>query len=379
MINSEVFYRTLRDRGIDFFTGVPDSLLKDFCAFITDHATERDHVIAANEGGAVALACGHYLATGKPGLVYMQNSGLGNAINPLISLADRDVYGIPMLLLVGWRGEPGVKDEPQHLKQGRVTTGLLDQLEVPYRLIPETEEELTECLNALFSEMMGGMKPVGLVARSKSFAPYQSVNYGVTSETLTRETAIHRIASKLGNGDIVVSTTGGASRELYEYRAGRKQETGRDFLTIGSMGHAALIAMGIAAARPDRQVICLDGDGSALMHLGAMAIIGSRAPGNLKHIILNNGAHDSVGGQPTAGFSVSFVDIASGCGYSEAWKVETEQDLDRRVGILISTPGPALLEVRVRRGSRPDLGRPKETPKENKESFMKFIQTWPGN
>lgn len=364
----------LEARGVRFYTGVPDSLLKDFCAYLTDHAPEDSHIITANEGGAIALACGHYLGTGNPGLVYMQNSGQGNALNPLLSLADKEVYSIPLLMLIGWRGEPGVKDEPQHVKQGRITTELLDLLEIPYWLFPETVEELAKCMDALWSEMMGVEKPVALVVRSGSFAPYKLRKSETASSPMTREDAIGRIVSGLKEQDILVSTTGGTSRELNEYRVKEGHVIGRDFLTIGSMGHSSLIAMGLATARPDRKLFCLDGDGSTLMHLGAMSIIGSRKPKNFRHIILNNGAHDSVGGQPTAGLSVSFVDIALGCGYTAAWRVDTVEDLSEKVKHLRSVRGPGLLEVRIRKGSRTDLGRPETTPRENRDSFMKFIK-----
>lgn len=374
MIDSAVFYQMLEDQGFHFFTGVPDSLLKGFCAFIEDNVPAENHVIAANEGGAVALACGHYLATGKPAFVYMQNSGLGNALNPLVSLADSDVYSIPLLLLIGWRGEPGVKDEPQHVKQGRTTTELLDLLEIPFRMVPETDSELADCLDDLFSIMKGSQRPVALVARSGSFRPYKLRGSDTESLPMTREEAIGRIVSSMDDSDLLISTTGGTSRELYEYRVSEGRGTGRDFLTIGSMGHSSLIAMGIAMARPDRQVYCLDGDGSALMHLGAMPIIGSRKQPNFRHIIFNNGAHDSVGGQPTVGRIVSFVDIALGSCYEAAWSVETIRELDEKVEPFRTVPGPVLLEVRVRKGMRSDLGRPVSTPRQNRDSFMKFIE-----
>ncbi|MCX5847572.1 MAG: phosphonopyruvate decarboxylase [Deltaproteobacteria bacterium] len=373
MIKCSTFYEMLITRGISFFTGVPDSLLKDFCAYITDHVPDNQHVIAANEGGAVALAAGHYLATGHIGLVYMQNSGQGNAVNPLTSLADPDVYGIPILLLIGWRGEPGVKDEPQHAKQGKITLQILQTLDIPYRILPENVEEADLCLEDLFAEISTHKCPAALIVKKGVFDSYKLKQTAKDISLLSREYAIQKIVDSLRPTDILVSTTGMISRELYEYRDAIDGNHSSDFLTVGSMGHASQIAMGIALAKPDRQVFCLDGDGAALMHLGAMAIIGSRNLNNFKHIILNNAAHDSVGGQPTAGKDVAFTKIAIACGYKSTLVVESQEELRDLLPPLLATQGPALLEIRVRKGARADLGRPKTTPHENKAAFMEFL------
>jgi len=361
-------------RGVDFFVGVPDSLLKDICAYITDHSSADQHVITANEGGAIALASGHYLATGRPALVYMQNSGQGNAINPLISLADPDVYGIPMLLLIGWRGEPGVKDAPQHAKQGKITQALLDTLGVPWRMIPGTDAEAEACLDELLDIAKRRSSPVALIARRRSFSRYDLKSQTGQPLLITREQAITVAVDHLDDRDIVISTTGKTSRELYECRESLDGNHCRDFLTVGSMGHASLIAMGVAMRKRSRQVFCLDGDGAALMHMGAFTTIGSRELENFKHIILNNGVHDSVGGQPTVGFDVSFCEIALACGYRSAWSVETVAALSEGMDALRAASGPALLETRIRQGSRADLGRPKSTPSENKRQFMEFVR-----
>jgi len=367
------FYELIESRGIRFFTGVPDSLLKNICAYITDHTPSTRHVITANEGGAVGLAAGHYLGSGQPAMVYMQNSGQGNAINPLASLADPDVYGIPMLLMIGWRGEPGVKDEPQHVKQGKITLDLLDVLGIPY-VVLESEEQLAEkSLTKLLDRMFEESRPAALVISDGVFAPYKMKKSNDCDSALTREEAIRIIVDQLDPQDVVVSTTGKTSRELYEYRDVKDQGHQRDFLTVGSMGHSSHIALGIALNQPQRQVFCLDGDGAALMHMGAMAVNASLRPRNLKHIILNNGCHDSVGGQPTVGFAVSFTDIALACGYAAAWRVDTPDTLAEMVAKLRQSEGPALLEVRVRSGARDDLGRPKTTPIENMKSFMELL------
>jgi phosphonopyruvate decarboxylase len=373
MINCSFFYDSLIDCGFDFFTGVPDSSLKDFCAYITDHTGTDRHIIAANEGGAVALACGHYLATGKPGLVYMQNSGQGNAANPLASLADADVYSIPVLLIIGWRGQPGIKDEPQHIKQGKITLSFLDMMNIPYRFLPQTNDKAGQCLNEITGLMKSSQAPVALVVTEGTFESYKSQNTTASRYQLERETAIKIVADSMSSSDIIVSTTGKISRELYEYRDATNKDHSMDFLTVGSMGHASQIGLGIALAKPQRQVFIFDGDGAAIMHMGAFTIIGSQNANNIKHIILNNGCHDSVGGQPSAGFKIRFTDIARACGYKIALETDNLNELHEKIKILRSSQGPALLEIKVKKGARADLGRPKISPKENKANFMRYL------
>lgn len=373
MVDCGLFYNTLVQKGIDLFTGVPDSLLKSFCAYITEHADSDKHIIAANEGGAIALACGHYLATGRAGLVYMQNSGQGNAVNPLVSLADPQVYSVPMLVLIGWRGEPGTDDEPQHIKQGRITLSLLDTLEVPYKVLPEDMQDAQTCLEEIIDILKKRNGPAALIVRKGTFAPYQGQKYDDLQPELTREEAIKAVVNNLDEFDIVVSTTGKTSRELYEYRDSIGADHSRDFLTIGSMGHCSQIAMGIALAKPDKRVYCLDGDGAVIMHMGAVAIIGSRKVKNFKHIVFNNGCHDSVGGQPTCGFSVSITGIAKACGYTLALQAQTGREINEKMGIIRSADGPVMLEIRVKKGARSDLGRPKSSPEQNKTRFMEFL------
>lgn len=373
MISSKEFLATLRTHGIEFFTGVPDSLLKDFCACVSVEVPPQDQIIAANEGNAVALAAGHYLATGSPALVYMQNAGQGNAVNPLTSLADPKVYSIPMLLLIGWRGEPGVHDEPQHIKQGEITIALLETLGIPFEILPPDLENGKTALARAFEIMQSECKPYALVVRKGTFETYPP---GVSSESnyeMTREDALKCIIDSLGEDDVVISTTGMTSRELYEYREAKGQGHERDFLTVGSMGHASSIALGIARAKPSRIVYCIDGDGALIMHMGALAVIGAQAPENFKHIVINNGVHDSVGGQPTAGFTIDIPDVARACGYQKTWQVENHEQLVSVLQELHHTSGPCLLEVRVRKGVRANLGRPTTTPQQNKEAFMKFL------
>ena len=343
----------LKEAKVDFFTGVPDSLLKSFCAFVTDNCGEN-HVIAANEGGAVGLAAGHYLATGMPALVYMQNSGQGNAVNPLASLADPDVYAIPMVLLVGWRGEPGVKDEPQHVKQGKVTISLFETLGIPTEVLPDDEVAALAVTRCMAEKAQAESRPVALVVRKGLFAEYKLQNKKPDIAELPREQAIEAVLKSLPEGAVVVSTTGMISREVYETRERLGQDHSRDFLTVGSMGHAIMIALGIARAQPNRKVFCLDGDGAGIMQMGNLAIAGQSGCTNLTHIVFNNAAHDSVGGQPTVGGAVLLTAIAEACGYN-------------REG------APSFKEIKVAKGARKDLGRPKEPPQVNKALYMQTL------
>lgn len=373
MLACNDFYDALTKHHITFFAGVPDSLLKDICAYITDHTGSERHIITANEGNAVALATGYYLSTGHPGLVYMQNSGLGNAVNPLTSLADPEVYSIPLLMLIGWRGEPGSKDEPQHVKQGKITLQLLETLGIPYSILPAEPVQALFVVQEATRVMEQSLCPYALVVRADTFQPYRLQKHIVTAYEMVREDAIKTFVEWNQPEDIVVSTTGKASRELFEQRkhVGRMSQ---DFLTVGSMGHASQIALGIALMHPDQQVFCLDGDGAFIMHMGVLATIGTQRVPNFKHIVINNGAHDSVGGQPTAGFDIDIPSIARACGYTYATRAETREQLMAQLDHLRASPGPALLEVRVNKGARPNLGRPTASPIQNKESFMALLQ-----
>ncbi|MDR2865018.1 MAG: phosphonopyruvate decarboxylase [Spirochaetaceae bacterium] len=379
MIEAEYFYKQLLDFGVDFFTGVPDSLLKSFCAYITDNADENKHIIAVNEGAAVALAAGYYFASGAYPLVYMQNSGIGNAVNPLLSLADPDVYRIPMLLVIGWRGEPGVYDEPQHVKQGKTTCGLLEAMGISYAVLEKTEDGVCRQINTCFHTLAKTYAPYAFVVQKDTFAPYmlQNKSPDPAGAEMTREEAIEKIILAEGSKDrgIFISTTGMISRELYElrekYRAGHE----RDFLTVGSMGHASSIALSIALQKPELSVFCLDGDGAVLMHMGALASIGVKKPRNLCHIVLNNGAHDSVGGQPTIAPFIDIPEIARACGYAHVYAARTLEELQTALAAANAEKedGATFIEVRVKKGARKDLGRPKSTPAENKDDLMKYM------
>ncbi len=373
MLGCRTAYEAFRACGIDFFAGVPDSAMADFCAYITDETEPSSHIITVNEGAAVALATGYHLATGEIALVYMQNSGQGNAVNPLVSLADPEVYAIPMLLLIGWRGEPGRSDEPQHVKQGKITLALLETLRVPYQILPTGAEAAATAIEQATAAARRSSSPYALVVRRGTFAAYDLKSRPPNPYSMTREEAVKLLVDHLEPADVIVSTTGKMSRELFEYRARLGQEPGRDFLTVGSMGHASQIALGLALTKPDRKFCCFDGDGALLMHMGSLTTVGAAGPGNFKHFVLNNGAYDSVGGQPTVGFDIDIPAVAGACGYRFVARAETADQLVAEIRRMKAATGPALLEIRVNRGARSDLGRPTNTPIENKRAFMRTI------
>lgn len=364
----------VRITGSDFYAGVPDSQLRALCDYLIDtYGTDpKHHIIAANEGNAVALAAGYHLATGKIPVVYMQNSGEGNIINPVASLMNDKVYAIPCVFIVGWRGEPGVHDEPQHIYQGEVTLKLLEDMDIVHFVISKdtTEDELAAKMQE-FKQILAKGKQVAFVIKKGALEFDGKVKYE-NANTMTREEIIKHIVEHTGD-DPIVSTTGKASRELFELREARREGHEKDFLTVGSMGHASSIAFGIAMQKPDKKIWCIDGDGAALMHMGAMALVGANAPKNIVHIIINNGAHETVGGMPTVAENIDFVRIAKACGYPNAVCVDNFNDLDRELKLAKDRNELSLIEVKCSIGARADLGRPTTTALENRENFMRFI------
>jgi len=362
--------------GIDFFTGVPDSLLKGLCneLFAVYGVDGYNHIVAHNEGGALALCAGHFLATGKPGLCYMQNSGLGNTVNPLASLMDPEVYAIPSLLVIGWRGEPGVKDEPQHVKQGAVTLGQLDLMNIPYFVLSsETTDESFMLQFRQLAEALKEGKTAAIVVRKGALKSDKSPDYS-NHYRMPRETAAEIILSSASDNDIFVSTTGKLSREVFELREKMSMGHEKDFLTVGSMGHASMIACQIAVEKPDRTVWCLDGDGAFLMHLGAAPIIGKRKVRNLIHVVINNGAHETVGGMPVCSGTMNIAGLAASAGYPLVLKADSEQSLRNVLTQAKSfEAGPVFIEVLCACGARADLGRPTTTPVQNRDAFMEWL------
>ena len=375
MISPKFFIDKLEENNINFFTGVPDSLLKNICAYIEDNKDENHNIIAANEGAAMGLATGHYLATGEIPVVYMQNSGEGNIINPLASLTDKEVYNIPILLIIGWRGRPGVHDEPQHAKQGKVTIPLLETMGINYAILSKDENEFANQLNDAIKYMTKTKESFTFVVEKNTFKDYKlQNNQQYENLEMSREEAIQTVTESLNETDVIVSTTGMISRELFEYRADNNQSHEKDFLTVGSMGHASQIALGIALEKPNHKIYCFDGDGAAIMHMGSMAIIGNKHPENYVHIIFNNGAHDSVGGQPTVGLQIDFPEIAKALNYKKVFSIKDKKSLQDLLIKLKGEKGPIMLEIQVRKGNRKNLGRPTTTPIQNKEALMKFLE-----
>lgn len=359
--------------GIEVIAGVPDSTLKQFCDGLQLYRGRFRHYVTANEGAAVGLAVGNFLATGKPACIYMQNSGIGNAVNPIASLANGEVYGIPMLFLVGWRGEPGVKDEPQHVFQGKITCALFDTLGIPYAVVEAgtTKEEMRAILGEA-AEHLAGQRQFALIVKKGTFEADGAFTWE-NENSLIRESVLGRILEMAPRDACMVSTTGKISRELYEQS--NRMFGGHDqvFMTVGGMGHASMIAFGIAEAKPDKRVICIDGDGAVLMHMGALALIAARAPENYVHIVLNNQAHESVGAMPTDCGQTNFAALARAAGYACAERITDEEGLVRLKEGLTEKKGPVFYEIMVSLDSRADLSRPAETARENRNGFMRAI------
>jgi phosphonopyruvate decarboxylase len=366
--------KQLKGLKVDFFTGVPDSQLKPLCDYlINTYGISNKHIIAANEGNAVALAAGYHLSTGKIPCVYLQNSGLGNIINPVASLLNHKVYAVPCVFVVGWRGEPDVHDEPQHVFQGEITLKILEVMDIEYMVIDNntTEDELAVQM-IKFKTLIELGKSVAYVVKKGGLSYDVKVEYK-NENTTFREDIIRRI-TKVAKEDIIVSTTGKTSRELFEIREQNGQPHKYDFLTVGSMGHSSSIALGVAINKPNTRVWCIEGDGSALMHMGAMALIGSKCPNNYIHVIINNGAHESVGGQPTVADNINLGNIALACGYKYSYHAVNLNELDVVLSEIEGKESPIFIEMKSAIGSRDDLGRPTTMPIENKTAFMTYLR-----
>lgn len=360
--------------GSDFYTGVPDSQLKSLCNYLINKygIDPKHHIIAANEGNSTALAAGYHLATGKIPVVYMQNSGEGNIINPVASLLNDKVYAIPVVFIVGWRGEPGFHDEPQHIYQGEITVKLLEDMNIESFIISKntTDEEVTVIMEK-FKKVLAIGKSVSFIIRKDVLSYSEDTRYE-NNNTMRREDVIRHIL-KISGEDPIISTTGKASRELFDTRTSNGQSHKYDFLTVGSMGHSSSIALGVAINKPNSKIWCVDGDGAVLMHMGSMAVLGTNAPKNMIHIVINNGSHETVGGMPTVADKINLVSIARGCGYPNSVCVDNFYDLDKELQAAKCRNELSLIEVKCSIGSRNDLGRPTAAI-ENKENFMKYLK-----
>lgn len=375
-MNIKDFILELEDLDIDFYTGVPDSFLTPLCDYLMSHyGISSKHIVAANEGAAVGLAAGHYLATGKKTLIYMQNSGIGNAVNPICSLINREVYAIPALFVIGWRGEPNIKDEPQHIFQGKITPNLLSCIGVKYHILTEDDDqsELQHAVSEAKKEFEQGNSYAFIVKKGALINDIKGVYQ--SDKPLSREEVIHSIVESTYKDSIFISTTGKLSRELFEIREKLFQDHERDFLTVGSMGHSSMIALGIAKERTDKKVFCLDGDGALLMHMGSLAVIGSNSPSNFIHVLINNSSHETVGGIPTVSDDINYGDIALACGYKKVYRIKTKEELLSCINLInFEVEGPIWIEVFTNLESRKDLGRPTKSTIENKEAFMNYIR-----
>jgi len=361
------------NEDINFFAGVPDSLLKNFCSYIDENLDDDNHVISANEGSSIAISIGYHLATGKIPLIYMQNSGLGNAINPLLSLADDQVYSIPMILMIGWRGEPGVKDEPQHIKQGAVTESMLNAMEIETFIFDQNSS--LEILKKACDTAKNGSKPVAILVKKGTFSEHIPLFKRKSHLPMAREDIIKIVATVAAEQNYsIVSTTGVTSRELFEHRANNNMSHSNDFLTVGGMGHASQIALGLGMFSQNRKILCLDGDGAFLMHTGSAAEIGVRGLKNFKHIVINNECHDSVGGQPTRAGKIDLNKIASSFGYNVFPLCESEEQLQLLIHKFMLCEDCCFMEIKAKPGFRKDLGRPTLSPTENKICFMQSFQ-----
>lgn len=372
-MDTKDFLRGLARLGVDFYTGVPDSLLKPLNdTLYARYGLTGAHVVAADEGGAVALAAGHYLATGHPAMVYLQNSGLGNAVNPIASLLNPKVYGIPCVFVVGWRGMPGVHDEPQHAFQGLITPELLTLLELP--VLELTLQTDAPALDGLLSQVAPALREgrsVAFLVHPGALTGGEAAAYPAQG-SLLREEALRVLLSGSGEKDYFITTTGKTSREVFELREQLGQDHAHDFLTVGSMGHASMIALGLAMARPELTVWCLDGDGAALMHLGGLVLEAQQRQLNLVHVLLNNGAHESVGGMPVAGGSYWFAPLARAAGFEAVFTAQSGGELKALLPRVrtIAQGKLCFLEVLLQPGSRADLGRPTQTPQENLHALL---------
>ena len=371
MINVEDLINYLKKNEINFFCGVPDSQLSSFCDYIQEN---ENNIIAANEGNAVAIASGYHLTTSRYPVVYLQNSGLGNIVNPVTSLTHPKVYSIPIIYVIGWRGEPGVHDEPQHIKQGEITLKLLELLDISHTVINKesTLNDLKNTFENEFKKKLNNGESVSVVVSKGAFEEYKIKKSN--NNTLTREEAIQTVANHLSEEDIIISTTGKSSRELFEYRENNSQGHGNDFLTVGSMGHSSSIALGIALNNPNKKIFCFDGDGALLMHMGSAALIGSKKPENFYHIMFNNSAHESVGGLPTVMGDMDISKLILSCGYKTVYNASNINELNDILPEFIESDGPVFLNIDVDISSRKDLGRPTTTPIENKNDFMKKLR-----
>jgi phosphonopyruvate decarboxylase len=368
MIDTKKLLIFLEKNNLNFFSGVPDSVLKNFTNLLINKSS---HVLATNEGSAVSIGIGYHLSFNKLPCIYMQNSGLANAINPLISIAHKGVYSIPMMMLIGWRGSPGIKDEPQHLIKGKITKNLLKLLGIKYEII-ESEKDFNK-IKKLINFSKKKKVPVACLFKK---GVLKKVNYhkkfserSTIKNKILRSEVIREILKSIQNNTKIISTTGYTSRELYQIRKNEGYHKGKDFYMIGGMGHSSSVALG-AAFKKNKKILCLDGDGSMLMHLGSLHTVGLMNKNNFKHILLNNQSHESVGGQEISFKRVKMEKLIKGLGYSKYIQLKDKKDLKNKIQSVLKYKGSIFLEVLIEKGAIKNLGRPKNFIK-IKNNFLK--------
>jgi phosphonopyruvate decarboxylase len=373
MVNQRYLFESLKNLGIDFFAGVPDSLLNNFCLYMVENIPDGQHVMAANEGNAIAIAAGHYMATGNIPLVYMQNSGIGNATNPLLSLTHDSVYGIPMILVIGWRGDPAFNDHAQHKKQGELTPVLMKDMDIPYEILDD-ENTVVEKFTWAIDKAKEISAPVALIAKKAILTEKVKKQEYPESKLMNREEAVSAVVDVLGEDAIYLGTTGRATREVHEQLKEHGVGEGHEWQNVGSMGHVSSVGLGIALAKPEQKVVVFDGDAAAVMHMGALATNCRYKAGNLIHIVLNNGVNESVGGQPSAGYVVNLTEVAAACGYrTPGHAVETREELQAIMKNYKNGEMPLFLDVHVRQGIRSDMPKLSIDHKAQKDALMKNL------
>lgn len=355
MVDQKQLFAALNQLGVDFFTGVPDSLLNDFCLYMVKNIPDGQHVMAANEGNAIGIAAGHYMATGNIPVVYMQNSGIGNATNPLLSLTHDCVYGIPMVLVIGWRGDPAISDHAQHRKQGELTPVLMKDMDIPYEIL-DSDDTVIEKFAWAVAKAKEISSPVALIAKKAILTEKVKKQVYPDSPLMNREEAVSAVVEVLGSDAVYLGTTGRATREVHEQLKAHGVGEGHEFQNVGSMGHVSSVGLGLALARPDHKVVVFDGDAAVVMHMGALATNCRYKAGNLIHIVLNNGVNESVGGQPSAGYVVNLTEVATACGYrTPGHAIKTKEELQRIISAFDKGEMPLFVDVHVRQGIRSDM------------------------
>ena len=373
MVNLQSLFEALDRTGVKFFTGVPDSLLNDFCLYMMNNIPDSRHVMAANEGNAISIAAGNYMATGNIPLVYMQNSGIGNATNPLLSLTHDCVYGIPLIMVIGWRGDPSINDHAQHKKQGELTPVLMKDMDIPYEIL-DNDDTVIEKFTWAVNKAREISSPVALIAKKAILTQKEKKQVYPESPLMNREEAVSAVIDVFGEDAVYLGTTGRATREVHEQLRMHGISEGHEWQNVGSMGHVSSVGLGLALALPDKRIVVFDGDAAVVMHMGSLATNCRYKASNLIHVVLNNGVNESVGGQQSAGQLIDLTGVAKSCGYRNVGHaIKTKEELQHVLKTLPGNDMPTFVDVYVRQGIRPDMPKLNINHKEQKEALMKYL------